>query len=484
MSNGDPIKAGEKTSAFGTTCLFAASQNFNFAGDPILYVGVPVNLGDGGTNQDVDCIAAWGINGGSGLTGWGGLGEGTGVVGWGGVNFEGGNINQTGGAGVAGVGGPGRAGFSFPSDRSFAQGVVNAGWGVVGMGGAGDAATDIPNNAIRGRAATPGMGVYGEGGNASGESGIVSSAGLPGSGVVGEAPAIGMTTAKSPQPIYTGNGVAGTGPTGVYGFSPQGVGVMGATAGSTHASIMGVHGAAGVLGVGSPGGQGVVGRVPVARTSVDFNAIAVRGTVVGTPPKNRTKVGPYAGWFDGPVQVNGLLSVSDVVVTGDFTVLGTKSAAVPFPDGSHRRLYCVESPECWFEDFGEAKLVKGKATIKLPRDFATAIKTASYHVFLGAYGSSNGLHVSKRTRAGFVVEEQGKGKSSLKFSYRIVGKRKDIEAKRFARIVVPEIPKPPKLPTLPDLAARKVQNLPGRPELRIHALGDLTAVAPKPSSRK
>jgi len=31
---------------------------------------------------------------------------------------------------------------------------------------------------------------------------------------------------------------------------------------------------------------------------------------------------------------------------------GPKSAAVPHPDGTLRRLYCVESPESWFEDFG------------------------------------------------------------------------------------------------------------------------------------
>jgi hypothetical protein len=40
-----------------------------------------------------------------------------------------------------------------------------------------------------------------------------------------------------------------------------------------------------------------------------------------------------------------------VFVSGDFTVAGgAKSAAVPHPDGTHRRLYCLESPESWFED--------------------------------------------------------------------------------------------------------------------------------------
>jgi hypothetical protein len=41
-------------------------------------------------------------------------------------------------------------------------------------------------------------------------------------------------------------------------------------------------------------------------------------------------------------------------------VSGTKSAAVPFPDGSQRALYCMESPELWFEDFGVACSIVGE----------------------------------------------------------------------------------------------------------------------------
>jgi hypothetical protein len=157
---------------------------------------------------------------------------------------------------------------------------------------------------------------------------------------------------------------------------------------------------------------------------------------------------------------------------------GTKSVAVPFANGSQRLLYCMESPECWFEDFGEAKLVKGKAQIKLPRDFAAAIKVDSYHVFLTPYGPSNGLYVSKRTRQGFVVEEQGRGKSSLSFSFRIVGKRKDLKAERFAKVIVPKSGgrKPPKLPVLPNLKESKFQvQLPTKPSIGQPPPGALSA---------
>ena len=92
---------------------------------------------------------------------------------------------------------------------------------------------------------------------------------------------------------------------------------------------------------------------------------------------------------------------------GDFTVIGgAKSAAVPHPDGSHRRLYALESPESWFEDFGEAHLVDGKAQIKLDPDFAKLVKTDKYHVFLTSYADSYGLYVADRTDKGFEVRER------------------------------------------------------------------------------
>jgi len=57
--------------------------------------------------------------------------------------------------------------------------------------------------------------------------------------------------------------------------------------------------------------------------------------------------------------------------------LRAKSAAVLHPDGTHRRLYCVESPDSWFEDFGEAPLECGEATVTLDPDFAAVAETAN-----------------------------------------------------------------------------------------------------------
>jgi hypothetical protein len=132
--------------------------------------------------------------------------------------------------------------------------------------------------------------------------------------------------------------------------------------------------------------------------------------------------------------------LGDVVIDGNFTVLGfpgqhTKSVAVPFPDGTLRALYCMESPELWFEDFGTAKLKRGRAVIKLDADFAKVIERRDYRLFFTAEGDCRGLYVRRKTAASFEVRESQGGESSITVSYRIVGRRKDIkEHRRFAKI--------------------------------------------------
>jgi hypothetical protein len=146
-----------------------------------------------------------------------------------------------------------------------------------------------------------------------------------------------------------------------------------------------------------------------------------------------------------------------VMIVGDLDVQGAKGAAVPFPDGTLRRLYSMESPESWFEDFGEARLVNGKATVRIDAGFAAVVQGA-YHVFITPCGDSNGLYVSNRTRTSFDVREQQRGKSTLVFSYRIVAKRKDIPGSRFVKVKAPQ-----------RLESRPVPALPKRPKFAPHS---------------
>jgi hypothetical protein len=123
------------------------------------------------------------------------------------------------------------------------------------------------------------------------------------------------------------------------------------------------------------------------------------------------------------------------VLDGHILVTGTKSAVVPFPDGTQRALYCMESPELWFEDFGTAKLKSGRAVVKLDASFAKVIKSGDYRVFVTPEGDCCGLYVRRKSANRFEVRELMGGKSSIAFCYRITGRRKDIKQhRRFARV--------------------------------------------------
>ena len=127
---------------------------------------------------------------------------------------------------------------------------------------------------------------------------------------------------------------------------------------------------------------------------------------------------------------------------------GPKSAAVPHPDGSHRRLYCMESPESWFEDFGTGQRECGRAAIAIDPDFATLVRVDDYQVFLTEYDQHNDLCVTDRTPTGFQVEARDAAAQGA-FGWRVVAKRKDITGDRLETVTIP--PEPGFLPPAPDI---------------------------------
>jgi hypothetical protein len=133
----------------------------------------------------------------------------------------------------------------------------------------------------------------------------------------------------------------------------------------------------------------------------------------------------YAGYFSGHVRI-----------TGGLTVVGTKSAAVKMDDGDYRLVYCQESPENWFEDFGEGRLVNGRTVIAIdPLYSQTANTGMTYHVFLTPQDEPVVLAVANRTATSFEV--RGPEGSNVGFSYRIVAKRRGYEDVRLARMSGP-----------------------------------------------
>jgi hypothetical protein len=225
----------------------------------------------------------------------------------------------------------------------------------------------------------------------------------------------GQTEEGSRAPGFIA-GVYGTGniQPGVVGWSNQGPGVEGRSGDAGPKPVGDLPTIAGVLG-SSDAQAGVIGTSNRTAGVLGFsNNIGIFGQT--------TNDASFAGAFKGNVVVVGTLTAN------------AKNSVVTFPDRTQRVLHCMESPEHWFEDFGAAKLNGGRAVVKLDTDFAKVIKRGDYKVFLTPEGDCRGLYVRRRAASFEVCELMG-GRSSIAFSYRIVGRRKDIRAhKRFAKI--------------------------------------------------
>ena len=404
-----------------------------------------------------DGVQGFGSGNFSGVAGFGGADDGTGVVGFGsgvrgqglrGIGAGGPNIGAgepagiyghgaRGGTGVIGIGGDGPNTGAGEAAGVYGQGGSGS-TGVVGRGGFGQA------DGVRGFGSENFSGVAGFGGDENGTGVVGFGGGLEGGlgqgirGIGAGGPNIGADEAAG---VF---GQGGTDGSGVVGFGGgNGVGVRGIGAGgpnirpNVRAGVYGRSGKSpgtGVVGEGGDQGSGVYGSTSFSegiRSGVGVfgevlagNGIAVFG-VTDSP-------GAFAGVFNGPVQVHG-----DVTVFGNATVNGLKSAVVPFPDGSNRKLYCMESPESWFEDFGTGYLKNGQAEIPLDAEFASIVNSGDYHVFLSEYDDNNALYVTNRTSMGFGVRSKLSPTATGTFSYRVVAKRKDKTGPRFDKVVLP-----------------------------------------------
>jgi hypothetical protein len=242
-------------------------------------------------------------------------------------------------------------------------------------------------------------------------------------------------------------GLNGTG-VGVRGDSFSNYAVFGQIPSSSNANTIAIYAqnySAYTGGSPGAGGFAIYGLCAKGHGLVGATATAGGAAVVGA---TNGVAGAYAGAFYGPL-----------VVSGNFTVVGgAKSAAVPHPDGSHRRLYCMESPESWFEDFGTGRLECGRAHVPIDPDFAAMVDLTDYHIFLTEFGNHQALAVTARTPTGFTVEADaafarltGKKDSDLSgtFSWRVVARRKDIAAERLAPVTIPPAPTLPRVPDVP-----------------------------------
>jgi hypothetical protein len=231
--------------------------------------------------------------------------------------------------------------------------------------------------------AADGVGVYGFAGSV-----VPSEVGPAGTGVFAKGPNQGVVAEAT-----TTDGV------GVEGFGP--------TTGTGMAGIAGDL----LPGELEPTGTGVFGRGPDAGVfGRSVTGAAVRGDAgTGTGVLGTAGAGGIAGRF-----------VGRTIVEGNFEVVGGLATTVaPTFAGN---LYAQESPEPWVEDFGEASLVKGRATVKLRSEFDSLVSGTDYQVFLTEYGNKGGLYVAKRSAHSFQVRSRRRGARG-RFGYRVLAKR-------------------------------------------------------------
>ncbi len=119
--------------------------------------------------------------------------------------------------------------------------------------------------------------------------------------------------------------------------------------------------------------------------------------------------------------------LGNVLITGNFAVQGTKSAEVKLADGTPALMYCEEATAVYFVDYGEGKLVEGKAHITLDPEHLQTVTINAQNpmlVFVQVEGNCKGVYVTDKTATGFDVDELQGGTSNVSFAYRVVCKRK------------------------------------------------------------
>lgn len=201
---------------------------------------------------------------------------------------------------------------------------------------------------------------------------------------------------------------------GSSGLGSAGISGVSTNSGNNEMGVLGDYSfwGAGVFGLGW---AGAYGDMPASR---DFG---VFGTVNYT-----TGTGVYGRNTSGSGTAYGVYSF------GNFAATGAKAASIPTTKGN-QLVYCIESPEIWFEDIGSAKLVNGTATIALDALFMEAVLIDSEHpmqVFIQENGECNGVYVIKE-KDKFIVKEKNGGHSNIEFTYRVMGKRRFYQDHRF-----------------------------------------------------
>ncbi len=233
-----------------------------------------------------------------------------------------------------------------------------------------------------------------------------------------------------------GNGI------NAYGTAANGYGVYGEND-QNHAS--GIYGASfnnygyGVHGFG-PGSNGI-GVYGTGATGIE--AVTVGSATTGINATTTDGVPLYADFdfssatYGGPIEAYNNIGSTEVSIdyyngTTTYKIVGNGavSTIVKNTKGDNVVLHAPETPEVYFEDYGEGQLVNGIAHITLDSTFAQTVTINDKHplrVFIQLEENENckGVITKNKTATGFDVVELNGGTSNTPFEWHIVCNRAD-----------------------------------------------------------
>jgi hypothetical protein len=251
-------------------------------------------------------------------------------------------------------------------------------------------------------------------------------------GVYGDADGPGNGTAATPTTIGVfgvdagGQGGSDTN-VGVYGQSAHGTAVLGLANGSTTF-------AESAFGTQPIGLYADAEKDPNSPSKIAYGVEAVSGSIPidAYNPALDEEVelaAPNYLIYSSPFYVD---TAGNVVANSLATAKGTYVRTTG-SSGTTRKSYSARTTMPVMEDFGEGQMVNGRGYVTLDSALSDVIDNRNaYQLFLTPEGDSNGLYVTQKTPRGFMVRDSHDGHSTLAFSYRILAKPVDDDAKRLA----------------------------------------------------
>jgi hypothetical protein len=224
----------------------------------------------------------------------------------------------------------------------------------------------------------------------------------------------GDTRSTSTDPSFWRGGVFGE--DSGFGSNSGVVGVSAYNTGVTASGVLGLSavGTTGLLSQGSTGGVfATYGDSTYSAILQGYSGDANR--FLPSPPTNAT--------LEFSIDALGNEVIGGSLTTSGGTYARTRSTA-----GADVASYGARSATPTLEDFGQGTLTRGAGHVSLDRTFASTIDTHSYLVFITPHGDSHSLYTTALTGEGFDVRESERGRSSLAFDYRIVGRPLDMAA--------------------------------------------------------